>query len=134
MRRCWAASSSHVVQLWNAAQALVATSVASTETSGYSGWVEVDFPTPIAVTAEEDWTGSVESRGPCLLVCGGSGGCGPRVTSSTGRYIAAGGFPINTNSADYFVDLHYEEAGVTRPRRAPSYRSTITFMFTKDRP
>ena len=63
MRRCWAASSSHVVQLWNAAQALVATSVASTETSGYSGWVEVDFPTPIAVTAEEDWTGSVEFGG-----------------------------------------------------------------------
>ena len=28
---------------------------------------------------------------------------------------AARGFPINTNSADYFVDLHYEEAGVTRP-------------------
>ena len=103
------------MQLWNAAQALVATSVASTETSGYSGWVEVDFPTPIAVTAEEDWTGSVELGGHAYSFAVDLADAARVSLRRRAVTSPPGGFPINTNSADYFVDLHYEEAGVTPP-------------------
>lgn len=42
--------------MYNASQALVGTSVASTEALNQSGWVNLPFPTPIAVSAGAEFT------------------------------------------------------------------------------
>jgi Domain of unknown function (DUF4082) len=105
---------SHVIELWDAAGVLASTSLASSETAGFSGWIEVDFPTPIPTTSGDHWTVSVELSGHAYSFSVALADAA-RATFVTARYKVAGpGFPSNTNSANYFVDIRWHE-GTTPP-------------------
>lgn len=107
---------SHVVELWDAAQALTATSNPSVETSGYTGWVEVTFPTPIVeTTAGQEWTVSVEFGACAIASPPVQLADAARATFVTGQFGDPGpGFPnLGTTTANYLIDINWRAAGVS---------------------
>ncbi len=106
----------HVGHLWSGTGTLLATATFTNETA--SGWQEVDFATPVAVSANTTYVASylapqghyaadsgsfnnaVTSGVLTALSSAGAGGNGVYL------YTATGGFPTNSfNATNYFVDV-----------------------------
>jgi hypothetical protein len=112
----------HVGNLWSSNGINLATATFTSETS--SGWQQVDFSSPVAITANTTYvasyyttvshfsfdlnyfaTAGVDNPPLHALANGVSGGDGVYLYSSTS------GFPTNTyNSANYWVDVVFTQA------------------------
>jgi Domain of unknown function (DUF4082)/Cadherin-like domain len=105
----------HVADLWSASGTLLASATFTNETA--SGWQEVDFATPVAITAGATYVASYHTSGnysadPNLFATALTNGplTAPSSSSSGGNgvfaYGSAGLFPTNTfNSTSYGVDV-----------------------------
>jgi ELWxxDGT repeat protein len=105
----------HVAHLWTSTGTLLATATFTNESSG--GWQQVNFSTPVAITAgttyiasyfapnghyASDWgyfASSGANNGPLHALSNGAGG-------GDGVYVYNGGFPHQTyQSTNYWVDV-----------------------------
>jgi hypothetical protein len=112
----------HIGSLWSATGQLLASGTFSSETA--SGWQELDFTSPVAITAGTTYVASYfTSTGHYALT---SNGLASAVTNSPLTALASGGvyaygsgntFPSNTYQAsNYWVDAVYSQsAGSTPP-------------------
>jgi hypothetical protein len=115
-------SGAHVGSLWSSSGALLASGTFTGETA--SGWQELDFSAPVAVTAGTTYVASYfTSTG---YPAGDPGGLASAVTNGPLTALAGGGvyayggsntFPTNTyNNNNYWVDVVYSpSAGATPP-------------------
>jgi phosphodiesterase/alkaline phosphatase D-like protein len=107
----------HVANLWTNAGVLMATTTFANETA--TGWQEVAFASPVAVTANTTYVGSYLAPNGGYAVTSGYFGSSadapplhaPSSGSSGGNGLysyGAGGFPTNTyNAGNYWVDVVY---------------------------
>jgi len=103
----------HTCSLWTASGTLLATGTFTNETA--SGWQELDFSTPVAVTAGTTYVASYStSTGHYAFTSNGLGSAvtnGPLTALASGgvyAYGAAGTFPSSSfNSSNYWVDVVY---------------------------
>jgi Domain of unknown function (DUF4082)/Bacterial Ig domain/Cadherin-like domain len=105
----------HVADLWTATGTLLATATFTTETA--SGWQQVDFSNPVAITAGTTYVASYHTNGnysadPNLFAAAQTNGplTAPSSSSSGGNGVYAYGssslFPTNSfNSTSYGVDV-----------------------------
>ena len=105
----------HTANLWSGTGTLLATATFSNETA--SGWQQVNFATPVAITAGATYVASYHTSGnysvePNLFSSAVSNGplTAPSSASSGGNGVYAYGsdslFPTNTyNSSSYGVDV-----------------------------
>jgi hypothetical protein len=146
----------HVGKLWTSAGTLLASATFSGETS--TGWQQVNFPSPVAITANTTYVASYYApaghyaadngvfassgvtRGPLTALQDGvSGG------NAVYRYGTGGGFPNNTyQSSNYWVDVVFNTSAqdTTAPTvsaRSPapgatgvSVGTTVTATFNED--
>ncbi|MEY4748815.1 MAG: hypothetical protein RIQ60_1029 [Pseudomonadota bacterium] len=122
---------SHRASLWTSAGQLLGSAIFSNETA--SGWQQVDFPTPVAVSAGAVYVASyfapagryagdnnffaahgVDNGAVHLLRDGVSGGNGVY------RYASAGGFPTDSFMAsNYWVDVVFRPGAGAPPPSPP---------------
>ena len=103
----------HTGSLWSSTGALLATGTFSNETA--SGWQELDFSTPVAVTAGTTYVASYfTSTGHYADTSGGLAAAvtnGPLTALAGGgvyAYGSANAFPSSTfNASNYWVDVVY---------------------------
>ena len=108
----------HVADLWTATGTLLATATFNNETA--SGWQEVDFSSPVAITAGTTYVASYHTNGnysadPNLFAAAVTNGplTAPSSSSSGGNGVFAYGssslFPTNSfNSTSYGVDVLFK--------------------------
>jgi hypothetical protein len=112
----------HIGSLWTSAGALLASGTFTNETA--SGWQELDFSAPVAVTAGTTYVASYFTGTGHYAAT--SGGLASAVTNGPLTALAGGGvyadgssstFPTNTyNAGNYWVDVVYSpSAGSTPP-------------------
>ncbi|WP_375437790.1 DUF4082 domain-containing protein, partial [uncultured Hymenobacter sp.] len=117
----------HVGSLWNATGTKLATATFSGETP--SGWQEVRFSTPVAITAATTYIVSYYSpdggfaispgffngtsviNGPLTALQAGTDG-----VNGVFRYGNGGGFPNGGNDANYWVDVLFKENAAAGPQ------------------
>jgi hypothetical protein len=113
---------SHIGTLWSSSGALLASGTFSNETA--SGWQELDFSSPVAVTANTTYVASYHTNAGHYAQT--SNGLASAVTNGPLTALASGGvyvygsgnaFPSNTfNASNYWVDVVYSQtAGATPP-------------------
>jgi Domain of unknown function (DUF4082)/Bacterial Ig-like domain/Fibronectin type III domain len=113
---------SHIGSLWSSTGTLLASGTFSNETA--SGWQELDFSSPVAVTANTTYVVSYHTNAGHYAVT--SNGLASAVTNGPLTALASGGvyaygsanaFPSNTfNASNYWVDAVYTQtAGATPP-------------------
>jgi hypothetical protein len=103
----------HIGSLWTASGTLLATGTFTNETA--SGWQELDFPSPVAITAGTTYVASYSTTTGHYADT--SGGLASAVTNGPLTALAGGGvyaygsgniFPSNTfNNSNYWVDVVY---------------------------
>ena len=112
----------HVGSLWSSTGTLLASGTFSNETA--SGWQELDFSSPVAVTAGTTYVASYfTSTGHYAVTSGGLASAvtnGPLTALASGGVYAYGSsnaFPTNSfNASNYWVDVVYSQtAGSTPP-------------------
>ena len=128
----------HVGNLWSAGGALLATATFSAETA--SGWQQVNFASPVPVTANTVYvasyfapngnyagdpnffaTSGVDNGPVNLLSNGATGGNGVYNYSSTTT------FPTSTfNATNYWVDVVFSATGTTPPDTTPPTVSSVS--------
>jgi hypothetical protein len=108
----------HVADLWSSSGALLATATFTNETA--SGWQQVSFSNPVAITAGTTYVASYHSNGdysadPNLFAAAQTNGplTAPSSSSSGGNgvyaYGSSGLFPTNSfNSTSYGVDVFFK--------------------------
>jgi hypothetical protein len=110
----------HTGTLWTSTGTVLATGTFSSESS--QGWQELDFATPVAVTAGTTYVASYHTTTGHYAVS--SGGLASPVTSGPLTALASGGvyaygastFPSNTyNAANYWVDVVYKPSPDVNP-------------------
>ena len=113
---------SHIGSLWTSAGALLASGTFSSETA--SGWQELDFSSPVAVTAGTTYVASYHtSTGHYAQTANGLASAvsnGPLTALASGgvyAYGPANAFPSSSfNASNYWVDVVYSQsAGSTPP-------------------
>jgi hypothetical protein len=113
---------SHIGSLWNSTGALLASGTFSGESS--SGWQELDFTTPVAISANTTYVVSYLTNAGHYAFT--ASGLSTAVTNGPVTALAGGGvyayssvnaFPSNTfNATNYWVDVVYTQtAGSTPP-------------------
>jgi hypothetical protein len=113
---------SHTGSLWSSTGTLLASGTFSNETA--SGWQELDFSSPVAITANTTYVVSYHTNAGHYAVT--SNGLASAVTNGPVTALASGGvyaygsgntFPSNTfNASNYWVDVVYtQSAGATPP-------------------
>lgn len=100
----------HTAYLWSATGDLLATATFSGETA--SGWQDVYFATPVAVTAGTEYRASYFTTASTYAVDSGTLANpvvnGPLSTVANGGvYTYSQNFPNNTVSNNYWVDVHF---------------------------
>jgi hypothetical protein len=103
----------HTGSLWTASGTLLATGTFANETA--SGWQELDFSTPVAITAGTTYVASYSTTtGHYAFTSGGLSSAvtnGPLTALASGgvyAYGAAGTFPSSSfNASNYWVDVVY---------------------------
>jgi hypothetical protein len=112
----------HIGSLWSSGGALLASGTFSSESA--SGWQELDFTTPVAITAGTTYVVSYHTDvGHYALTSGGLASAvtnGPLTALAGGgvySYGSANGFPSNSfNASNYWVDVVYTQStGGTAP-------------------
>jgi Domain of unknown function (DUF4082)/Bacterial Ig-like domain/Fibronectin type III domain/Bacterial Ig domain len=112
----------HLGSLWSSTGTLLASGTFSNETA--SGWQELDFSTPVAITAGTTYVASYHTNaGHYALTSNGLASAvsnGPLTALASGGVYAYGSgnaFPSNTfNASNYWVDVVYSQsAGSTPP-------------------
>ena len=112
----------HIGSLWSSTGTLLASGTFSNETA--SGWQELDFSTPVAVTAGTTYVASYHTNTGHYAIT--SNGLASAVTNGPLTALASGGvyaygsantFPSSTfNASNYWVDVVYSQtAGATPP-------------------
>ena len=113
---------SHIGSLWSSTGTLLASGTFSGESA--SGWQELDFSSPVAVTANTTYVVSYHTNaGHYALTSNGLASAvtnGPLTALASGgvyAYGSANAFPSNTfNASNYWVDVVYTQtAGATPP-------------------
>ena len=112
---------SHVGSLWTASGTLLASGTFSGETA--SGWQELDFSSPVAVTAGTTYVASYHTNtGHYAYTSNGLSSAvtnGPLTALASGgvyAYGAANGFPSSSfNASNYWVDVVYSPTSGTTP-------------------
>jgi hypothetical protein len=104
---------SHVGSLWSSTGALLATGTFTNETA--SGWQELDFSSPVTITANTTYVVSFHTDAGHYAVT--TSGLASAVTNGPLTALAGGGvytygsantFPSNTfNASNYWVDVVY---------------------------
>ena len=112
---------SHTGSLWSSTGTLLATGTFSGETG--SGWQELDFSSPVAVTAGTTYVASYHTDTGHYAAT--SGGLSSAVTNGPLTALASGGvyaygpasaFPSSSfNAHNYWVDVVYSQSAGTRP-------------------
>lgn len=108
----------HIGSLWTAGGTQLATATFTNETP--SGWQEVTFSSPVAIDANTTYIASYYSQNGYFAINAGyfSGNGvtnGPLtalqagVDGVNGVYMYGGGFPVNGNTANYWVDVLFAE-------------------------
>ena len=112
----------HVGSLWTASGTLLATGTFTNETA--SGWQELDFSSPVAITAGTTYVASYfTGTGHYASTSGGLASAvtnGPLTALAGGgvyAYASSNAFPSSTyNASNYWVDVVYSQsAGATPP-------------------
>jgi len=112
----------HIGSLWSSTGTLLASGTFSGESA--SGWQELDFSSPVAITANTTYVVSYHTNAGHYAVT--SNGLASAVTNGPVTALASGGvyvygsgnaFPSNTfNASNYWVDVVYTQtAGATPP-------------------
>jgi methionine-rich copper-binding protein CopC len=111
----------HTGSLWSSAGTLLATGTFSNEST--SGWEELDFTSPVSVTAGTTYVASYHTNAPHYAFT--ANGLASAVTNGPLTAQAGGGsyaygststFPSNSSSANYWVDVVYTgPSGVPAP-------------------
>ncbi len=104
---------SHIGSLWSSSGALLATGTFTNETA--SGWQELDFSSPVTITANTTYVVSFHTDTGHYAVTGNGLGSavanGPLTALAGGgvyAYGSANAFPSNTyNASNYWVDVVY---------------------------
>jgi hypothetical protein len=112
---------SHIGSLWTASGTLLASGTFSGESA--SGWQELDFSSPVAITAGTTYVASYHTNtGHYALTSGGLSAAvtnGPLTALASGGVYAYGSgnaFPSNTfNSSNYWVDVVYSQSAGSVP-------------------
>jgi hypothetical protein len=113
---------SHIGSLWSSTGTLLASGTFSGESA--SGWQELDFSTPVAITANTTYVVSYHTDvGHYAFTSNGLSSAvtnGPLTALASGgvyAYGSANGFPSNTfNATNYWIDVVYTQtAGSTPP-------------------
>ena len=111
----------HIADLWSSNGTLLATATFTAETA--SGWEQVNFSTPVAVTAGTTYTASYHTNG-FYSVDGGyfsSSRTNGQLSTPGGSngvyaYGATSAFPSNSyNSSNYWVDVIFNGPGIQPP-------------------
>src|SRR5262249_47309403 len=111
----------HIGSLWSSTGTLLATGTFSNETA--SGWQELDFSSPVPVTAGTTYVASYfTSTGHYALTSNGLASAvtnGPLTALASGGVYAYGSgnaFPSNTfNASNYWVDAVYSQSAGSVP-------------------
>jgi Domain of unknown function (DUF4082)/Bacterial Ig-like domain len=115
----------HRGNLWTSGGTLLATAVFTAES--FSGWQEVSFPAPVAVTANTTYVASYHTNTGHYSYTGGYFAAAgldvpplhalSNLSSANGVYgYGASGFPTNSyNAANYWVDVVFNTAGAPGP-------------------
>jgi hypothetical protein len=122
---------SHVGALWSASGQLLASATFSGETA--SGWQQVAFPSPVAVTAGTTYVASYlapaghYSSNPSAFASAGVDNSPLHALANTSTpnglyvYSAANAFPSNSfNATNYWVDVVYSQTVQTTAPAAPT--------------
>jgi hypothetical protein len=112
---------SHIGSLWTASGTLLASGMFSGESA--SGWQELDFSTPVSITANTTYVASYHTNaGHYALTTNGLASAvtnGPLTALASGGVYAYGSsnaFPSNTyNASNYWVDVVYSPPSGTTP-------------------
>jgi hypothetical protein len=113
---------SHLGSLWSSTGTLLASGTFSNESA--SGWQELDFSTPVAITAGTTYVASYHTNaGHYAITSNGLASAvsnGPLTALASGgvyAYGSANAFPSNSfNASNYWVDVVYSQtAGATPP-------------------
>jgi N,N-dimethylformamidase beta subunit-like protein/uncharacterized protein DUF4082/Big-like domain-containing protein/fibronectin type III domain protein len=117
----------HVGSLWTASGTLLATGTFSGESA--SGWQELDFSSPVAITAGTTYVASYHTNTGHYAFT--SGGLSSAVTNGPLTALAGGGvyaygsgnaFPSNSfNNANYWVDVVYSQSSSGTPPTVTSH-------------
>ena len=112
---------SHIGSLWSSTGTLLASGTFSNETG--SGWQELDFSSPVAITANTTYVVSYHTNAGHYAFT--SNGLASAVTNGPLTALASGGvyaygsgnaFPSNTfNASNYWVDVVYTQSAGTTP-------------------
>ena len=104
---------SHTGSLWDTAGNRLATATFTGESS--TGWQSVSFATPVSLTAGTTYIASYSSSGYYSATVNGLATAldqPPLHTPSTaGLYVYGAGFPTNSSSANYWVDVVFAAGG-----------------------
>lgn len=111
----------HVADLWSSSGALLASATFTNETA--SGWQQVNFSSPVAITAGTTYTASYHTSGyysansnyfTSNVVSGDL--TAPAANNGVYAYGASSAFPTNTyNASNYWVDVVYSKSSGTQP-------------------
>jgi hypothetical protein len=112
---------SHIGSLWSSTGTLLASGTFSNETA--SGWQELDFSSPVAITANTTYVISYHTNtGHYAATTSGLASAvtnGPLTALASGgvyAYGSANAFPSNTfNASNYWVDVVYTQSAGTTP-------------------
>ncbi|MCW2283343.1 hypothetical protein M2323_001243 [Rhodoblastus acidophilus] len=127
----------HVADLWSSSGALLASATFTNETA--SGWQQVNFASPIAITAGTTYTASYHTSGyysansnyfTSNVVSGDL--TAPAANNGVYAYGASSAFPTNTYQAsNYWVDVVYSKSSGTQ---APVAKNDSGFVATLNTP
>jgi hypothetical protein len=109
----------HVADLWSATGTLLATATFTSETA--SGWQEVNFASPVTITAGTTYVASYHTSGdysdtPNYFTASLTNGelTAPSGSNGVYAYGAGGIFPTNTfDASNYWVDVVFNGSSVT---------------------
>ena len=136
----------HTGSLWTSTGTLLATGTFTGESS--TGWEELDFPTPVAITAGTTYVASYfASAGHYAVTLGGLSAAvtsGPLTVLANGVYLygSNAAFPSRSSTSNYWVDVVYTPTAdpvapsvtATNPLNGQTSVSTgtaVTFTFSK---
>jgi hypothetical protein len=114
----------HVADLWSAAGTLLATATFTSESA--SGWQEVNFAAPVAITAGATYVASYHTNGDYsdnanYFTSSLTNGELTAASGSNGVYAygAAGSFPVSSfNASNYWVDVVFNGSNTASPPTA----------------
>jgi hypothetical protein len=103
---------SRVITLWNpTTQAVIAQTQPTSETSGFDGWVEAAFATPVAVAAGTSVVASMwDKAGVQTSGLPTSGTTHTTITSAQSKQSATDVYPSVAENQNYFVDIGWVSA------------------------